>query len=172
MADLAVAVAGRDEVRDDFGAGTYGVHSVLVELCGGRALEAPEAVCPESGFIVRVRRVGDFLDVYGWVEAQYAALDHVCPVRGGIDRGERSVRPVTDTDHRLAVDAAGMRIEVIDFLSVLLHFDKVRSIHHIPLSVNVICEYGSVVSPLGQVFYGCGPHPDVGAAVAVVPQVV
>ena len=66
-----------------------------------------------------------------------------------------------------------MWIEIVLSLAVLpVNLHKVRSVHHVPLVVDIICEDRTFVYPCSEVFNRCRPHADVRTAVASESEVV
>ncbi len=59
------------------------------------------------------------------------------------------------------------------FCTILsFHFHQIGGIHHIPLTIHLVGEDGTFISPPGEVLHRCRPHPDIGTAVTGKSQVM
>ena len=171
---LAVAATGGDEGVDELGAGALAVHRVLVELAGGRVLEAVEHVGAEALVEVGVLLVGDVLDEHRGVEVDERAGQALGAVLGEVHGSEGAVGAVALTHHGDAAPAARVGIEPVGLLARLAvgGTHEVGGEHGVPLSVDEPREDRAFVAPLGEILDGCRPHADVGAAVGGVGHVV
>ena len=168
LAHVAVAEAGRDEIRDDLRPGTYRPHGLGIEFRSRRALEAPVAPGAET-----CRAVGRLLYIDRRIEAEDAARKSPPAILSHIQRGERTVRAGAFADHRLPAGATAVRVEIILLDSLFIHdLDKVRGIHDVPLAVDEVSEYRALISPVFEILDRSRPGTDIRAAIAAEPDVV
>ena len=137
-------------------------------------LETVEYVCAESLVVVFVFLVGNVLNEYRWVEVDERARNALGAVFSKVYGSERTVGAVAAAYHCHALPSTRVGIEPVGLLArvAVLHLDEVGCKHRVPLSVNVMSEDRTLVTPLAEVFNRCRPHADVWSAIACVSHIV
>ena len=130
-------------------------------------LETVEDIGTEAFVEVLVLLVRNVLDEDRGVEIDEGAFHATGTVAGEVDRREGTIRTVALADHCHTSPTTTVRIEPIRLLAcrLVLHLNKVWSVHRVPTAIDEVREDGALVAPLREVLHRSRPHTDVVAAV-------
>ncbi len=164
---------GGNKAVNRLGSGSQRIHGVLIQLACRRGLESPVSVSSETDSKIRIAFISNVLNIYCRVESHSTSLDGSRSVRGHIDRCKWPIRTIALGNHGFSVPAPAVRVQVVfPFAVFSIELNKVRSIHHVPLILDIVGENRPLITPARQVLDRCRPRPDIRAAITVRPDIV